>query len=876
MPETPRTADELRRAWHEFFSTRGHAVVPSASTIPIDKSLLFTVAGMVPFKSYFVGEETAPYSRASSIQKCVRAGGKHNDLEEIGRTNRHFSFFEMMGNFRFGDYFKRDAIRWAWEFYTEVLKFPAERLWVTVHVSDDEASDIWHTEIGVPLERIQRLDEDNFWKMGDTGPCGPCSEIFWDLGPSYGIEGGPATGADRYVEVWNLVFMQFDQQADGTKVPLPKPSIDTGAGLERNLLALQGVESVWDLDIFQALIAAAAKVTGIAYGVNDEHDVYLRILADHARMMTFVVSDGVMPSNQERGYVLRRIIRRAVRHAYQLGARDQITPSLVAAVCATMGVSYPKLLADQALITKIISHEEASFRATLARGTELLDEVLTKGDVSGADAFFLHDTLGFPVDLTKEIAAERGRDIDVAGYETLMFEQRDRARQAAKEAGGKANAPIELFREVIAVDGLTTFTGRDEYLTEGARVVAIIENSERVARAETGRVVDVILDRTPFYAESGGQVGDAGELVGPAVVTVTDTQLGLPGLTLHRCTVNEGSLAEGDIVDARIDGVRRDRIRRNHTATHILHWALRETLGDHVKQAGSHVSAERLRFDFSHFESVGVDELAVIEAMANSVVITGGSVTHDEMTKAEAEARGAIAFFGDKYGDVVRVLEAGPSTEFCGGTHVSNLGFIGPIKILSEGSIGSNVRRIEALTGDAALAHIAAEEAQLRRVSAQLKASPIELEDRVGKLLAQVKALEQELAALRTKAAQSVAVELAQHAVGSVLVLRHDGGTPDDLRQMAQSTLRAMPNGSGIVALIGIGGDGAKAALAVAVSKDFVALGASAAEIAAPGAKALGGGTAKSPDLVVGGGPNISGIDEALRVVGEGAQRWRQ
>ena len=876
MPETPRTADELRRAWHEFFSTRGHAVVPSASTIPIDKSLLFTVAGMVPFKSYFVGEETAPYSRASSIQKCVRAGGKHNDLEEIGRTNRHFSFFEMMGNFSFGDYFKRDAIRWAWEFYTEVLKFPAERLWVTVHVSDDEASDIWHTEIGVPLERIQRLDEDNFWKMGDTGPCGPCSEIFWDLGPSYGIEGGPATGADRYVEVWNLVFMQFDQQADGTKVPLPKPSIDTGAGLERNLLALQGVESVWDLDIFQALIAAAAKVTGIAYGVNDEHDVYLRILADHARMMTFVVSDGVMPSNQERGYVLRRIIRRAVRHAYQLGARDQITPSLVAAVCATMGVSYPKLLADQALITKIISHEEASFRATLARGTELLDEVLTKGDVSGADAFFLHDTLGFPVDLTKEIAAERGRDIDVAGYETLMFEQRDRARQAAKEAGGKANAPIELFREVIAVDGLTTFTGRDEYLTEGARVVAIIENSERVARAETGRVVDVILDRTPFYAESGGQVGDAGELVGPAVVTVTDTQLGLPGLTLHRCTVNEGSLAEGDIVDARIDGVRRDRIRRNHTATHILHWALRETLGDHVKQAGSHVSAERLRFDFSHFESVGVDELAVIEAMANSVVITGGSVTHDEMTKAEAEARGAIAFFGDKYGDVVRVLEAGPSTEFCGGTHVSNLGFIGPIKILSEGSIGSNVRRIEALTGDAALAHIAAEEAQLRRVSAQLKASPIELEDRVGKLLAQVKALEQELAALRTKAAQSVAVELAQHAVGSVLVLRHDGGTPDDLRQMAQSTLRAMPNGSGIVALIGIGGDGAKAALAVAVSKDFVALGASAAEIAAPGAKALGGGTAKSPDLVVGGGPNISGIDEALRVVGEGAQRWRQ
>ena len=880
MLDTPRTADELRRAWHEFFSTRGHTVVPSASTIPIDKSLLFTVAGMVPFKPYFVGEEAAPYPRASSIQKCVRAGGKHNDLDDIGRTNRHFSFFEMMGNFSFGDYFKRDAIRWAWEFYTDVLKFPAERLWVTVHTSDDEASEIWHHEIGVPLERIQRLDDDNFWRMGDTGPCGPSSEIFWDLGPGSGPEGGPATGSDRYVEIWNLVFMQFDQQPNGTRVPLPKPSIDTGAGLERNLLVLQGAESVWDLDIFQTLIAAAAKVTGVAYGVNDEHDVYLRILADHARMMTFVVSDGVMPSNQERGYVLRRIIRRAVRHAYQLGARDLVTPSLVRAVCATMGESYPKLLADQALITKIISHEEESFRGTLARGTELLDNVLNQGDVSGADAFFLHDTLGFPVDLTKEIAAERGRDVDVAAYETLMFEQRDRARQSAKEAGGKANAPIGLYREIIAADGLTTFTGRDEYVTEGVRVVAIIENSERIARGEAGHVVDVILDRTPFYAESGGQVGDTGELVsgeaGVVSVTVTDTQNGLPGLTLHRCTITRGSLAEGDLVDAHIDGVRRDRIRRNHTATHILHWALRETLGEHVKQAGSHVGAERLRFDFSHFEAVSPDELVTIEAMANSLVITGGQVTHDEVTKIEAEARGAIAFFGDKYGDVVRVLEAGPSTEFCGGTHVNNLGFIGPIKIVSEGSIGSNVRRIEALTGDAALAHIVGEEAQLKRVSAQLKTSPVELEDRVDKLLTQLKALEQELAALRTKAAQSVAADLAAQARGSVVVLRHDGGTPDDLRQMAQATLRAMPNGSGIVALIGLGADTAKAGLAVAVSKDFVALGASAAEIAAPGAKALGGGTAKSPDLVVGGGPNVAGLDDALRVVSESAQRWRQ
>ncbi len=877
MPETPRTADELRRAWHEFWAARAHTEVESASTIPIDASLLFTVAGMVPFKSYFVGEETPPYSRASSIQRCVRAGGKHNDLDDIGRTNRHFSFFEMMGNFSFGDYFKREAITWAWEFFTDVLQFPADRLWVTVHVSDDEAAAIWHDEVGVSADRIQRLDEDNFWKMGDTGPCGPSSEIFWDLGPEHGVDGGPATGSDRYVEVWNLVFMQFDQLPDGTKVPLPKPSIDTGAGLERNLLVLQGKESVWELDIFAPLIAAAEHVTGVKYGTSEEHDVYLRVLADHARTMTFVVSDGVMPSNQERGYVLRRIIRRAVRHAYQLGARDLVTPALVAAVCAVMGESYPKLLADQALVTKIISREEESFRGTLARGTEMLDELLSQGDISGEDAFFLHDTLGFPVDLTKEIAAEQGRSVDVAGYEARMTEQRERAREAAKEAGGKANAPIDLYREILGGSGLTTFTGRDEYSTAHATVVAMISKGERVARVGMGTHVDVVLDRSPFYAESGGQVGDAGTLtVANTLISVTDTQVGLPGLFIHRCIVDSGELREGDSVIAAIDGVRRDRIRRNHTATHLLHWALRETLGDHVKQAGSHVSAERLRFDFSHFDSVSADELLRIEAMANAQVISGIAVTHDEMSKSEAVERGAIAFFGDKYGDVVRVLEAGPSTEFCGGTHVDNLGFIGPIKILSEGSIGSNVRRIEAVTGDVALSRIADEESRLRRVSTQLKASPAELEDKVGRLLAQVKDLETELAGLRSKAAQSVATELAAQGVGGVLVLRHDGGTPDDLRQMAQATLKAMPEGRGVVALLGKSSDGAKGAIAVAVSKDLVAKGASAAEIAAPGAKALGGGTAKSPELVVGGGPNVAALDEAQRLVAEAAAHWKQ
>ena len=877
MPAVPRTADELRRAWDDFWSERGHTVVPSASTIPVDKTLLFTVAGMVPFKTYFVGEEPAPWPRAASIQKCVRAGGKQNDLDDIGRTNRHFSFFEMMGNFSFGDYFKADAIRWAWEFYTQVLALPAERLWVTVHVSDDDAADIWEHQVGVPGERIQRLDEDNFWKMGDTGPCGPSSEIFWDLGPEHGPDGGPITGADRYIEIWNLVFMQYDQQPDGTKVPLPKPSIDTGAGLERNLAVLQGVDTVWDLDVFRPLIARAEAVTGVTYGTNPEHDVYLRILAEHARTMTFVVSDGVMPSNQERGYVLRRIIRRAVRHAYLLGAHDLVTPPMIDAVCDAMGAAYPKLLADRELVTRIIAREEASFRATLQRGTEMLDELLDRGDISGDDAFFLHDTLGFPVDLTREIAGERGRTVDLDGYTARMQEQRDRAREAAKEAGSAANAPLELFRELLAEHGATEFTGRSEYETEHAQVVALVSGGERVARVEHGATVDVVLDRTPCYAESGGQVGDTGTITGPGtVVEILDTVQGLPGLVVHRCRVREGALSASDVVTVAIDGERRDRIRRNHTATHLLHWALREVLGSHVKQAGSMVSPERLRFDFSHFEAVTDDQLSLVESMANAQVISDIGVTHDEMSKAEAEALGAIAFFGDKYGERVRVLVAGPSTEFCGGTHVDGLGFIGPIKIVSEGSIGSNVRRIEALTGDTALEHIVDEERRLRRLGAQLRATPNEVEDKVAKLLGQVKDLESEVSQLRARAAQAAGAQLAARAEGGVLVTRLDGVTPDDLRQQASAALRAMPDSEGVVVLVGVGPDGAKASIVAVVSKGRVAEGASAAEIAAPGARALGGGTAKNAETVVGGGPNVGAVDEAIAAVLEHAARWKR
>ncbi|MDQ1435080.1 MAG: alanyl-tRNA synthetase, partial [Actinomycetota bacterium] len=558
MPDRPTTSDELRRAFVEFFTERAHAHVPSASVIPVDKTLLFTVAGMVPFKSYFTGEETAPYKRAVSVQKCVRAGGKHNDLDDIGRTNRHFSFFEMLGNFSFGDYFKSDAIPWAYEFYTGVLQLDPARLWVTVHEDDDEAEQIWRERVGFPAERIQRLGDDNFWRMGDTGPCGPSSEIFWDLGPEFGPDGGPATEADRYIEIWNLVFMQFDQQADGTRIPLPKPSIDTGAGLERNVMVVQEKTSIWDIDVFVPLRAAAEVVTGARYGTDEATDISLRIMAEHARTMTFMIADGVRPSNQERGYVLRRIIRRAVRHAYLLGARNVVMPAIIDAVVESMSAAYPEVEAAHELVRKVVEREEESFRATLQRGVEMLSEIIADRDVTGEDAFFLHDTLGFPIDLTREIAGERGREVDVAGFEERMQEQRVRARADATEAGAAPSAPLEVFRELVETHGATEFTGRQEY-SSTAKVLALLIGGERVGQVNEGMEVDVVLDRTPFYAESGGQVGDTGTITTApgAIVDVTDTQYGLPGqVTMHRGRVRTGIVGEGDEVLAEIDGVR--------------------------------------------------------------------------------------------------------------------------------------------------------------------------------------------------------------------------------------------------------------------------------------------------------------------------------
>ena len=655
-------------------------------------------------------------------------------------------------------------------------------MWVTVYEADDEAERIWRDEIGFPAERIQRLGEDNFWRMGDTGPCGPSSEIFWDLGPDHGPDGGPITDSDRYIEIWNLVFMTYDQRADGTRVPLPKPSIDTGAGLERNLMIAQGVDAIWDIDVFQPLIAAAEQATGVAYGTSETQDISLRILGEHARTMTFMVSDGVRPSNQERGYVLRRIIRRAVRHAYLLGARDLVTPTLVDATIDVMGNAYPEIVARHDVIAKVIRREEESFRATLQRGLDMLDELLARGDISGEDAFFLHDTLGFPIDLTREIAGERGHTVDVDGFEARMREQRRRARAAADEAGAVAGAPVEVYREHRRrVRHHRVHRPRRVHLgSDGARAAP----RRRAGRA--GRHRDTRRRRARPHAVLRG-VGRPGrrhrhdldhrtDADDDGVLDVEDTRYGLPGvLTVHQARVRTGTIAEGDTVTAAIDGVRRDRIRRNHTATHILHWALREVLGSHVQQAGSLVAPDRLRFDFSHYEPVTHEQLVEIERLANAQIIADIPVRHFETSKAEAERLGAIAFFGEKYGDTVRVLDAGPSIELCGGTHVDALGFIGPIKIVSEGSIGSNLRRIEAMTGDGALEYIEQEEQLLRRTGELLRAAPKELPEKVERLVEQVRALQDEVQRLKAREATAAAGDLASGATRGVLVVRHDG-----------------------------------------------------------------------------------------------------
>ncbi|MFM7083332.1 MAG: alanine--tRNA ligase [Actinomycetota bacterium] len=866
---TIQTADDLRRAFVGFFADRQHTVVPSASLIPFDPTIMFTVAGMVPFKPYFVGEETAPYDRAVSVQKCVRAGGKHNDLDDVGRTKRHLVFFEMLGNFSFGDYFKEKAIPWGWELATEVFGFDGDRLWITVHESDDEAEQIWHDVVGVPMNRIQRLgDKDNFWQMGDVGPCGPCSEIHIDRGSAFGPDGGPLNdpAGDRFLEFWNLVFMQYNQGKDGSRTRLPRPSIDTGAGFERILTLVQGVDSIWETDLLSPLIDTGRSLTGAEYRVGDyghRPSFSLRVLAEHARSSMMMINDGVFPSNEGRGYVLRRIIRRAVRHAYLLGCEKLVMPSLVETSLSIMKGAYPELATNSDFILGVITREEEKFRATLRNGLSILESEMAESSktISGTAAFTLHDTYGFPLELTEEIAGERGVGIDTEGFEREMDQQRERAKSARKN---EATDPqrVAAYKALVDKHGATNFVGYESDSSD-ATVLAVLGPHDH---EDGSSVHEIFLDATPFYAESGGQVGDTGVIVSTATkdgqasaaAQVIDTTFAAPGLRRHLVRITRGSFAPGAKVTASIDSVARASTRRNHTATHVLHWALREVLGEHVKQAGSLVAPDRLRFDFSHYDAVTPAEIRRIEQMANAEVLANSRVTATEMSKQSATDKGAIAFFGDKYGDTVRVLAAGHSLELCGGTHVSATGDIGPIKIVSEGSIGSNLRRVEALTGEHAVRYMLDVTATLESAAEVLGTKPDDIVAAAQRAIDQSKALADEVKKLRQAQLGQQAGDLAARAKSGALVTRVDGLAPSDLRDLAIA-IRAK---QGIEAVV-LGGvsDSGGVALVAAVTP---ASGIKAGELIKDAARQVGGGGGGKGDIATAGGKNAAALDDAL------------
>jgi alanyl-tRNA synthetase len=851
------TANELRRAWLDFFAARGHTVVPSSGLIPHHPTApLFTNAGMNQFVPYFLGEEAAPYDRAASVQKCVRTG----DIEIVGTTTRHLTFFEMLGNFSFGDYFKEGAIELAWELSTEVLGYDGDRIWATVHLDDSEAEEIWRDTVGLPAERIQRLgDEDNFWEMqkGSPGPCGPNTELYFDRGPAYGEEGGPAVDDERYLEFWNLVFMQFNRQPDGTLADLPTKNVDTGAGFDRNLVLLQGVDTVFDTDVLRPLVEASERLTGRRYGRDDRVDASLRILADHARTVSFLVSDGVFPSNEGRGYVLRRLIRRAVRHAYLLDVDDLVTPDLVATTVAVMGDAYPDLAQNETFLLDVIGREEERFRHTLKAGTNILDAELdrvSEGDqLPGSVAFVLHDTHGFPLELTQEIASERGIAVDDQGFAAEMAEQRRRAKEAHKAEG--VGAESERYAELLDQFGETEFTGREEYESK-ARVLAVVDDGDGGGRS-------LVLDRTPFYAESGGQIGDTGWITSDTgKAEVVDTVLAAPGLHRHVVRVVDGELLPGQEVTATIDGERRDAIRRNHTATHLLHWALRQVLGDHVKQQGSLVAPDRLRFDFSHYEPMTSEQIQQVEDLVNADVLANHPARHYETSRDHAVEIGAIAFFGEKYGDIVRVLEAGPhSTELCGGTHVRALGDIGPVKIVSESSIGSNLRRLEAISGFGPIDLLREEEDRLARTADTLGVPTDEVVDAAERARAEIKQLRDELKSLRRQAAATRAADLAAEAVDGCVVQRVDGVDREALRDLAVA-VRDRPGIRAVV--LGSAPEGGGVALVSAVRADS---GLHASELISDAARIVKGGGGKNPELAVAGGKDAGALDEALEAV---------
>ena len=865
-----KSTAEIRQAFLDFFHSKGHQVVASSSLVPHnDPTLLFTNAGMNQFKDVFLGLDKRNYSRATTAQRCVRAGGKHNDLENVGYTARHHTFFEMLGNFSFGDYFKQDAIKYAWELLTGENWFalPKEKLWVTVYETDDEAFDIWANEVGVPRERIIRIGDnkgapfasDNFWQMGDTGPCGPCTEIFFDHGDHIwgGPPGSPEEDGDRYIEIWNIVFMQFNRQADGTMEPLPKPSVDTGMGLERIAAVLQHVNSNYDIDLFRDLIASVAKVTG----ATDLTNKSLRVIADHIRSCAFLIADGVIPSNENRGYVLRRIIRRAIRHGNMLGAKDTFFWKLVAPLIAVMGSAGEELKQQQAQVEQVLKTEEEQFARTLERGLALLDEELSKlkGDtLDGETAFRLYDTYGFPVDLTADVCRERNIKVDEAGFEAAMEEQRRRARESSG-FGADYNA-------MIRVDGVSEFKGYD-HLELNGKVTALFIDGKAVDSVSAGQEAVVILDQTPFYAESGGQVGDKGELKGAGFsFAVSDTQKYGQAIG-HIGKVASGSLKVGDAVQADVDEARRQRIRLNHSATHLMHAALRQVLGTHVAQKGSLVNDKALRFDFSHFEAMKPEEIRAVEDLVNAQIRRNLAIETNIMDIDAARASGAMALFGEKYDDRVRVLQMGDfSTELCGGTHAARTGDIGLFRITSESGTAAGVRRIEAVTGEGAIAMLHAQSDQLSDIAQLLKGDSHNLGEKVRAALERTRQLEKELQQLKEQAAAQESANLSSKAEEingvKLLVSELAGVEPKMLRTMVDDLKNQL--GSTVVVLSTVA-DG-KVSLIAGVSKD-VTDRVKAGELVGMVAQQVGGKGGGRPDMAQAGGTDASALPAALASV---------
>lgn len=853
-----KTSAEIRKLFLDYFAGKGHEIVASSPLVPAnDPTLLFTNAGMVQFKDLFLGLETRKYTRATTTQRCVRAGGKHNDLENVGYTARHHTFFEMLGNFSFGDYFKREAIQYAWEFLTVTLALPPEKLWITVFEEDQEAADIWLNEIGIDPKQFSKIGaKDNFWSMGDTGPCGPCSEIFYDHGPDVagGPPGTPEEDGDRYIEIWNLVFMQFDRAADGTLTPLPKPSVDTGMGLERLAAVLQHQHNNYDIDLFQNLIKA---ITDLA-GIDDRSHTSARVIADHIRSCAFMVTDGVQPSNEGRGYVLRRIIRRAIRHGHKLGLKEAFFYKLVAPLVAEMGEAFPELAKAQPLVERALKQEEERFADTLDNGLKILDqaiEAMADKEIPGETVFLLYDTYGFPIDLTADIARERGLTIDIAGFERHMEAQRNRARSASQFGGG--------LSESLVIDGETVFCGYD-HIRHEATIIAILVDGENVPALQAGQQGIIVLDNTPFYAESGGQVGDLGEINSAgAHFVVTDTRKQGKAFT-HIGECKRGSFEVGQKVLAHVDEQNRQATALNHSATHLLHAALRQILGEHVNQKGSLVDSQRLRFDFSHFEPVSAEQLRDIERLVNQQIRINHAVETRLMPIEKARESGAMALFGEKYDDEVRVLSMGEfSIELCGGTHVGRTGDIGIFKIISEVGIASGVRRLEAVTGDKALNYIEDSENRLRKISDLVKAKADNVEDKTAQLVQRTRQLEKELEVLKTKLASSAGQDLAAEAKEiqgvKVLAARLDGVDAKALRDAVDQLKNKL--GSAAIVLSTVEDD--KITLIAGVSKDQTAK-IRAGDLVAHVATQVGGKGGGRPDMAQGGGNQPEHLSKAL------------